>query len=235
MTRHDLRNFALKHPLLLNIYRKTFGRLKTDLYFGMQRRALQRNGMNIIDSIDRVLCNNKAKFFVDCGSLLGLARDGKLISHDMDLDFGIYLNDEFSAIDLDKAMDSIGLKKHRAFVYNGNIVETSYSNGLTNIDFFVHFETPSSSNLYVFYKEENVKYPDNNVYSVAVQKRAPIKSLIRRNMGGLDLYIPENLEEYLASAYTDNWRIPDSNWSYFMEPGFTKLEGEYGEKQVELR
>ncbi len=228
MLREKLKRFALKHERILSVYRNSFGKLKTKYYFNMQRKSLQSDGYDIIRKLDTVLSNADAQYFVDCGTLLGMFRDGRLIAYDLDMDFGIWFTPRFGAKELDQVMNSLGYGKKRAAFFRGEVREITYTKGFLHIDFFVHEEIGSESRLYVFYRNPEKQYPDNSHYSVIIQKRAHITGLKRVSIQGIEMNIPENTEEYLASAYTENWRIPDPDWRYTMEPGCTYVTDEYG-------
>ena len=228
MLRESLKAFALKHNKLLNLYRKTFGKIKTKYYFGAQKKALQKKGYNLIDRINDVLNKEGAKSFIDCGTLLGMIRDKKLLEHDRDMDFGIYFDDSFTIRSLDEAMKSIGMKKHREFVFRGDVKEASYTNGIINVDFFKHEESKEFSDIYVFYRKKGVKYPSNKHYTTLIMHRAHIPSIETIDVKGQVLNVPSNYEEYLETAYSKNWRIPDPEWRYLMEPGLEEIKGEYG-------
>ena len=228
MLRERLKAFALKHKNLLNIYRKTFGKIKTKYYFDAQKKALQKNGYNLIDKIDDALTKEGARYFIDCGTLLGMIRDNKLLEHDKDMDFGIYFDENITIHTLDKAMKRIGMKKHKEFLFRGDVKEASYSNGITNIDFFKHEESDKNSDIYVFYRKNGTKYPSNKHYTTLVMHRAHIPSIKAISIKGRRLFVPSNYEEYLESAYSENWRTPDPEWRYLMEPGLEEIKGEFG-------
>ena len=228
MLREKLKRFALKHNFILTVYRHSFGKLKTKTFFGMQRKALQRDGYDIIKNLDAALSAANAQYFVDCGTLLGMFRDGKLIAYDRDMDYGIWFDDHFGENELDRTMDSLGYKKKSATFFRSEVREITYVKGVLHVDFFVHEEIGTESRLYVFYRDPEKQYPDNSKYSVIIQKRTHITGRKRVLIQGIGMYIPENTEEYLASAYTENWRVPDPNWLYTMEPGCTYVTDEYG-------
>ena len=198
----------------------------------MQSAALQRDGKTIIQKIDAALTNAYANYFVDCGTLLGMIRDKKLIQFDRDLDMGIWFNDSFGLPELDAAMKQVGYKKVSTSFYRGEPKEITYSKGVLHIDFFVHTEVGNESWLYVFYRNALNQYPSNKHYSLIVQKRAHIPNVKRVTIEGITMNIPENTEEYLESAYSDKWRIPDPDWRYTMEPGCTFIDNEYGIKEI---
>ncbi len=231
MLRENLKKFALKHNWLIKSYRVTLGKIKTKYFFNMQKKALQNKGYTIISKIDDELSAKNARYFADCGTLLGLIRDNKLIEHDRDIDFGIYFSKEFTPKDLDKVMRKLKMKKVHTFYYKNKPVEFSYSDGITHIDFFRHIETKSNSLIYVFYRKLDVEYPDDKSYTVLEMHRARISELVRFKSGEVMTNIPANSEEYLASAYSENWRTPDPTWRYTSEPGLVEITTEYGIKK----
>ena len=231
MTKDKVKRFALKHPGLLVAYRKTFGKIKTKYFFGIQGKSLQKNGDSLINQIDKILSKYGPCYFIDCGTLLGYIRDNRPIEYDRDLDFGVYFNREFTPEMLDKSMRDIGLKKVSTGYYRGEPQEITYSNGILHIDFFRHTEVDNNSLLYIFYRDIQSRYPSKEHTSIIVQKRLHIPALKRINLGNVNSYIPENAEEYLASVYTENWKTPDPKWHYTMEPGCTFLSGEFGIKK----
>ncbi len=231
MLREDLKKFALKHNWLIKSYRATLGKLKTKYFFDFQKKALQNKGYSIIEKIDNELSAKNVQYFVDCGTLLGLIRDKKLIEYDRDIDFGIYFSKEFTPKDLDRVMRKLKMKKVHTFYYKNRPVEFSYSDGVTHVDFFRHIETKSNSLIYVFYRKMDVEYPDDKTYTVLEMHRTRIPGLVRFNSGTVQTNVPANSEEYLASAYSANWRIPDPTWRYTSEPGLVEIQNEYGIKK----
>ena len=228
MLKDSLKRFSLRHTGLLNIYRKTFGKIKTTYYFNAQRKALQKNGSSLIGTIDEALSSAGAKYFIDCGTLLGFIRDNKPIAYDRDMDFGIYFDSVFTPEKLEGILRGLGLRKISIGYFHDEVQEMTFASGLVHIDFFRHTEIDNNSLLYVFYRNPEIIYPSNNHYSIIVQKRLHIPSLKRVTFGNFETNIPSNVEDYLASAYSDNWKQPDPDWRYTMEPGCTYLDGEYG-------
>lgn len=230
MFREKIKKVAVRHEKLLSIYRATFGKIKTSIYFNMQKKALQKNGYDIIQRVDRVMREAKITYFLDFGTLLGICREGKLIAHDRDMDFGIYFDNGFGETELDQMMKQIGMKKERSFVFRGQPKEISYFNGITNIDFFVHEEVEDKSIAYVFSRKLEKKYPSDKHYSVMELSHAHITGVKRIAVNGFEMNIPENYEEYLKSAYTSNWKIPDPKWTYLSDPGLKEISGEFAIK-----
>lgn len=228
MDKTKLKKFALGHPILLKLYRATLGKLKTVLYWGLQKKFLQKNGINIIQNIFDELEKEGARVFIDFGTLLGIIRDQKLIEHDRDIDFGIYFDEQFSPEDLDRVMSKLGFKRYKYFSYNGETMEITYVNGVIHVDFFRHQEEAEGSINYSFYRNPNYNYPSNAHYTPFRVRHANIPGLKKMQMGGLTVNIPVNEFEYLESIYTKNWRIPDPHWTHLRTPGLVELKEEYG-------
>ena len=226
--REKAKKFALKHDRILTIWRKTFGKLKTSVYFNHQKKELQKNGMGLISKINRALDKYNAKYFVDCGTLLGMVRDKKPIPYDRDIDYGIWFDDVFTPDKLDKVMKGIGLKRISRGRVDGEIQEVTYASGSIHIDFFRHSEVGNESRIYVFYRDVEVTYPSKNHYSILMQRRLHITGLKKIEIAGVGMNIPENTEPYLASIYTNNWRIPDPKWLFTMEPGCEFIKDKFG-------
>lgn len=228
MDKLKFKKFALKHPLLLKTYRNTIGKLKTGLYFGAQRKALQKNGFEIIQRITEQLEDCGAVCFVDFGTLLGIIRDKKLIEYDRDIDFGVYFNENFKPEDLDILMKEIGLKRYRSFYLKGKLEEVTYANGIIHIDFFRHTVSKNGAVTYAFYRNPNYDYPSTKHFTALEMNNAHIKEVKKIQIGGIVVSVPVNAEEYLESVYTKGWRIPDPNWSYLSNPGLREVKDNFG-------
>ena len=234
-TREKLKSFAFKHENLLAAYRATLGKLKTKYYFDAQKRALAKNGMHIIGTVISALEEAGAECFIDLGTLLGIIRDGHPIEHDRDMDFGIYLTQTFTKKDLDRVMLSIGMKPYRCFRFRGEVVEATYKKGLLHIDFFNHCETQEGSVAHCVLRNASKQYPGDQYYDVYKVVYRHITGLRRITVDGVSLNVPVNAEEYLASAYTEDWRTPNPKWNVFNSPAIIGLEDEYGIVEYPLR
>lgn len=232
MLRERIKKFALKHENLLSLYRASFGKIKTVLFFRFQSKELQQKGFPMIKVINDSLTEANANFFIDCGTLLGIIRDKKLISYDRDMDFGIWFDDRFGPDDLDRVMMGLGFKKFSEGIFRGKKEEMTYSKGVLHVDFFNHTEVGDESRLFVFYRDIEKTYPSDQECSVIMQRRVHITGLKPIIVSNMTLNIPENIEPYLESAYTEKWRTPDPGWLYTMEPGCTYIENEYGIKKL---
>ena len=72
-------------------YRKT----KIDYVEKKKRKALQRNGVEMIKILEKTLSEYNVMYFADYGTLLGIIRDRNFIQWDNDMDYGILIDDSF--------------------------------------------------------------------------------------------------------------------------------------------
>lgn len=194
-----------------------------------QRRIeVNQKGVDHITEISRELHRKSAEFFLDFGTLLGITREGKIISWDDDIDMGIHITDRFSWDSLETAMTGLGYRKNHQFVLEGRVTEHNYSKGDIYVDFFLHEEKNGKSVSYVYDRKEGVEYPSPKHWSVMVHKTPPIQGTVPVEKEGAFYFIPENTEEYLAAVYGENWRTPISGWTHYESPAVTIPDGLYG-------
>ena len=193
------------------------------------QKKLKSDGWNMLSKISTALNKNGIDYFLDSGTLLGMIREGGFISHDTDMDMGILYKEGFTEKELDRSMTFAGLKRHHAFYYCNKPAVITYTYDSIAVDFFMYFKTdiPSRWVQYCFERSVWKSYPSDDVFDV-YQASCPIKGLKTIKVNNMNLSVPENAEEYLASIYTENWRIPNANWNYLDSPRLHLLEGEYG-------
>ena len=83
-----LRNFLAKIGLLRFIRQSWLWRLKgRQLY-----TVFQKNAMATFWEVNRICKSNEIKIWPTLGTLLGIEREGGPLKHDLDLDFGVFLD-----------------------------------------------------------------------------------------------------------------------------------------------
>lgn len=213
------------------IYDFVYGNRKVNKINKAQRDLLQKEGFHLVELIEKVLSQYSVKYYLDFGSLLGMVRDGKFMDYDNDLDYSIYIGDEFTWEMLEKAMASIGLKKFCQYKYKEQIVEQTYSFGKLTVDFFNHHDDEKHSIVYWFYKDKKRKYNSLDERSVVEDRYFKVKETKPLKINGLIFTAPAEYDEYLSSIYTSSWRIPDPNWNPENGPDSRILEGETAVKE----
>jgi hypothetical protein len=138
------------------------------------------------------------------GVLLGLAREGRLLRHDRDADFGILREDLPRLLDAASALSSRGFKRHHRYYANdGRLAIVMFIRRRTFFEFVV-FDREGDDLRYVAFdtnpddlREFEGRVPD--------QPLVPVEFLGRRWMRHADP------DRELTALYGD-WRIPQTQW-----------------------
>ena len=209
---------------------KLYGHKKEVRRVALAKETLQNEGFEYLKKIEEALGKANARFFVNFGSLLGLLRSGEFISWDNDIDYGIYIDDSFTWEDLGKTMNSIGMTLARQFSHDGMITEQTYKTDKLTVDFFAHSEDDDNSFEYVYFKKKDYDYESLDDAHVCRLKMYKFPGITRRKIANKDIEIsvPVDAEEYLASIYREDWMVPNPNWVSAEGPAWNELEGVIG-------
>lgn len=227
--KEQLKRIVYKNEKLKTLFESTIQSTRVKRW----QEKLKKDGWEMLSKMSMTLNKHSIDYFLDSGTLLGMIREGGFISHDTDMDMGILYKEGFTEKELDQAMASVGLKRHHAFYYHDKPAIITYNYDSIAVDFFMYFKTdiPERWVQYCFERSVWKAYPNDNVFDV-YQADCPIKGLKTIKVNNLNLSVPVNAEEYLASIYTENWRIPNANWNYLDSPRAHFLEGEYGVRKL---
>lgn len=176
-------------------------------------KALQKNGRELVLDIERVLGEVGCLYFADYGTLLGIVRDKKFLTYDNDVDYGIVASEDFSWIKLEQGMNQAGYSKIRQFTYHNAIKEQTYCKGTLTVDLFLHETENDNIVAHGFFCKDGFTYQYENERHVRKVTYVKVDKTKKIPFMDIEVTIPENAEEYLASAYTERWRTPDPKWS----------------------
>lgn len=217
-------------PVIGNTYEKYIGAKKIERIERKWRKELASEGENYMKLVEETLKDSGALYYAYAGTLLGAIREGKFISWDFDIDYAVVITDEFSWTDLEKTMKAAGFRKSREFVYEGSVKEQSYAIGKLNIDFFGQFYEEDHMIQYSFEYREDCEYKeadDRSVYLVTLPQVVKTKKM---QLGNIEVSVPENSEDILATIYNEDWRVPNPNWKSNGGHTTVLLEGKYAKK-----
>lgn len=216
------------NKLLYMFYRKTLGHLIRESRLIGRKRAIKILGHDYIKEVHELLNNSGILFFVDCGTLLGFVREGRLLSWDYDVDFGLLVEDSSIWIRLEEKLKSAGYIKIRQFSLDGIITEQTYMKKDVSIDFFGHFNLDNCSKQYAYYNPTN--HPTN---ALAVKEFTTVRitSISQININGTFINIPNDVDRFLTDSYGVDWKIPDPKWDDSKSPGMVILSDKKGIKE----
>ncbi len=179
---------------------------------GIKEKKIIHNSKNIEKNIveaHKILNSIGVTHWLTDGTLLGFYREGKILSHDIDADFGVFIKDYKKEI-----ID--------AFVQNGWELELVF--GKISLGFELSFKKDNEKvDLFFFYEEDN-KFWHGAWIAKGRKKRNLIKyyydkfELKETEFLGEKFLIPADTEHYIETKYGKSWRTPVKEWDWAFGP-----------------
>jgi len=163
-----------------------------------------------------IISNNKnIPFFLVSGTLLGYAREGKLLTHDKDIDVGIIGWE--NQYELSLAIKQSGL-------FN---LEIGFLKGQKT--YFIpirHIATGVCIDIFVYHEDQDKLITGVDFFFGHQQTFAFSKfNLNKVNFLGVEMYVPDNFQSNLEENFGD-WRHPDKGYiSHLESPSTMNLDG----------
>ena len=178
-------------------------------------KELSTQGIAIaLDHLQKLLGKENKKIFLVSGTLLGYAREKSVLSHDKDVDVGIFFHEDIeSTINTLKNDSAFFVKMFHA--EGGNI----YSIGL------IHKSTNSPIDIFIYHLEEG-KLVTGVEHAFGYLQKFAFSPFELKPVTFLDIpiYIPENYELNLSENF-GAWKIPDKNYISHLESPSTVDKG----------
>ena len=169
-------------------------------------------GLKLITKIQNIFKSINVNHFIFAGCLLGLIRDGKLIEHDNDIDFGIYDYKEEDKIKIQNILIENGFVLHRNFYYNDTLTEQTYLISNIKIDIFYFYESENESYCYSFLPHDFLRCNEMIVFKTTQPK---IISTTNIKVNNYNVTIPSNYIDFITCTYGEDWKTHKSNWNYW--------------------
>jgi cytidyltransferase-like protein len=136
---------------------------------------------NLLEKVSEILRENGIPFYLDCGTLLGCIREGKLLEHDTDVDITIHLS---------RWEDLKGIKFEDYDLIVKRVLEG--------------YPDKEDGNMI------SVKTSKSPIYcDIYANPAFPLIKMQRMN--GIEYPIPENAELYIEMLYGPEWKKPSSS------------------------
>lgn len=180
--------------------------------------SYRKYGYDVLKIVSKIIKQKNLRIVCIEGTLLGLARDGKLISWDDDLDFLVLNKDDFCIL-----FQELSIHHFKRFreIYNeyNELVAVSYKYKGCLVD-FAYWDFNSTKGVdyisiqYGLYQIDGLTYINNQMqqYRVWDLEVPCIKELNFVCKSGIDVPFPSNYQEILNCIYGKEWLIPNSNY-----------------------
>ncbi|WP_338938845.1 LicD family protein [Fusobacterium nucleatum] len=176
----------------------------------------RKNVLKTFQKLLSVLEEEKIEAFLVFGTLLGAIREKGFIKHDLDLDFGVWEDNDF--LKLRECLEAKGfyLKSEIILLDDETIEHQNYRDKETNISIdFYRFTRLDSKNIYYdFLREENLSYTESIkkngglfVYRYDFEKFSLEDYLFK----GKKCKIIKEYDDFLKKVYGDTYMIPIKN------------------------
>ena len=232
MSLYKLRMFLKHNKLVYSIYCK-LNEKRWKKNAEKTKNALAEQGMQVVAEVEEALAGQNVMYFLACGNLLGLERDGHFIRHDNDLDYSIFISDAFTWEMLEECMTKAGYKKIRQYSLGGEISEQTYRRDVLTVDFFGCHNEGEYTVSHDFFREEDYNYASKEEMHVLESRYPKVDAVKKKMYGDVEITVPADPIRYLEGYYTEKWRTPDPNWCERTAPGRRVLE-ELGSKDLYL-
>ena len=193
-----------------------------------KRRQLQRHGYKALQDISNALSETGAVCFADFGTLLGIVRDGQIMAHDLDLDFGVLRSSLKSESQIRDVLTSRGSTLWRSYRVAGMLAAESYhfrrANGGGILKFDVNYYDCDEQHCrtWLFYRDPDQHYVKTEL-SVVELTYDRVEGTKTVEVRGQQVPIPLNAEKLLEQKYGAGWRTPDRGWIYWRSPAASPL------------
>lgn len=170
-----------------------------------KNRDFKANGNEVLLKAKKALDEIGINFWLDYGTLLGVYRDGKLISYDTDVDVGVFLDDYTENII--KALEKNGFVYERKIIVDQGryAMEQSFSYLNVKIDIFYYRKEGNKMISHLFPLNDKKKYTVREIYTTYSDFTSI--DFLKQSFS-----IPKNTEQRLQETYGEDWRIPISDW-----------------------
>lgn len=197
---------------------------KANIELDSRRSSLLRENFQ---EVLKIIYNSELKkydLWLDFGTLLGFYREKDFINHDLDMDFGIIINDYDDFLEKEKYLIKNGFIRTKEFYYKNRLVELSYSYKGLNVDFIVYYKkTDIVESDTIFFMTNALGKPTRyEVYNYSL----PFSELEEHNFKAVEIKVPNNTREYLSKLYGEDFEVPNTNYNWKENPIYKRVSSE---------
>ena len=197
-----------------------------------KRRRLKNElgayGMDMLSNTLEHLNEAGIEAFAAFGTLLGMVREGGIISHDLDLDTAFVVRNAEDWQLVESTLNEAGYEKCREYAMGGIVTEQAYSCHHFHCDVFGLFQQEGDTcRAYAYFERYGCVDPNKSERPVWYIDFPMPKDIYITEDQGRSIWIPRNSVELLEACYGD-WKMP--NPAYDHTDYWARLESAKGER-----
>ncbi|MDR0673269.1 MAG: hypothetical protein LBF93_06355 [Zoogloeaceae bacterium] len=153
----------------------------------------------------------KGRYWLCGGGVLGYARCGSFLSHDSDIDFHYWAEDETLFCQVTRDLGNLGLEQVLTYINNdGKPIVHKFSHKGIGIDFFPCWR----DNGFIYWMSNISRHRSRPARQFL--SRVPDQQMKEVEFLGVPVFMPKDTDQYLTSLYGD-WRIPMPDYCYWID------------------
>jgi len=160
---------------------------------------------SVLKDAAKVLTKIKVPHFIMGGTLLGFVREEDFITHDDDVDIGVFADDWTPEIT--SALEVNGFRWEMQYGTKHNGLEYRFSKNGIQLDIFFWYKEQDYYWYGAWWKENKPE----NIIKLKFDKFDIVKSSI---FHGDFLSVPSNSEHWLEQIYGSDWKTPNTDWHW---------------------
>ena len=195
-------------------FQRKWSKYKINKEFNCKVKSLHGNGVIMLRKYFEVCSERNVKAWLEYGTLLGAVRENSFISHDFDLDVGMYASDYTD--DFHSLLVKEGFKKNQEFYLvnlqtNRKIItEVTYTYHSLSIDIFLSYPIDEGYRaIYVYAYNNPEQITEIQAKRFRVNKVEPLENV---SINGVCFKSPQNPNILLSQIYGPDYLIPNPNW-----------------------
>ena len=186
------------------------------------------NALRTLLDLKEVLDSSNVQFWISDGTHLGYYRDSDFISHDPDIDVGIFIEDWENEV-LDKLKRN-GFNLKWQFGLEECGLEYAIEKRGIKIDLFFFYKNLPNRNIY-WHATWFGTYNTPGKFRKMVRCFYEPFELKEIEFLGYKFLAPKDTEKYIIQKYGPDWKIPKIKWDWIKDPFNSEEVGIYIEYQ----
>lgn len=181
-----------------------------------RNKTFLKYGREVLIDFDKACKESHIEYWLEFGTLLGSIREKNFISHDLDIDVGMYLKDYSK--DYEKIFNKYGFKRSRYFLVDDGKYgrEETYSKNGVDLDIFYFTEKENEMFCHAFANKEGLSWSETiKEIGGLIPREFSFPKMEIAYIDFLDYKfpVPSNYHEHLETNY-GNYMMKDKNYTY---------------------
>jgi len=198
------------------------------IYYPYKNYQIRKKANIILSKLRNVFEEETDKYWLDYGTLLGYVRERKIIKGDLDLDFGIMVEDDKKS--LEKLLRSEDIFLIQRTIVEGRITMEQYQYKDIGFDIF-YYRSMGDKIVTNVWLTDDYSVPQKISYEngggILGETTFTAIDTEKVEFYEVPFYIPRNAELYLTEHFGEDYMIPNPNFSHKDEKNRIQVNKEF--------